>query len=148
MQLTSSAFASGQEMPQKYGKKVKNISLPLTWSGAPAGTKSFAFSIVDKAPIARNYVHWMVADIPGNVMSIKEDAAGKAMPAGAKELKPYAGPFPPSGTHDYEITLYALKTDKLDVPSKVNLDVFTAVVKKDALATAVLKGTFTKIKTS
>jgi phosphatidylethanolamine-binding protein (PEBP) family uncharacterized protein len=40
------------------------------------------------------------------------------MPAGSREVRPYAGPFPPSGTHDYEFTLYALKTDRLDLPKK------------------------------
>lgn len=146
MQLTSSAFDNGQEMAQKYGKKIENVSLPLAWSDAPAETKSFALSIVDKHPVARNYVHWLVADIGADATSLKEGAASAGMPAGAKELKPYAGPFPPSGTHDYEITLYALRTEKLDVPSKVNLEVFTDAVRNDTIATAVLTGTFTKQK--
>ena len=146
MQLTSSAFQDKQEIPQKYGKKIENVSLPFAWSGAPAGAKSFALSIVDKHPIARNYVHWMVADITAD--SLKEGASGKSMPAGSKELKPYAGPFPPSGTHDYEVTVYALKSETLDVPSKVNLETFESAAKKDSLATAKLTGTFTKIKAS
>jgi Raf kinase inhibitor-like YbhB/YbcL family protein len=146
MQLTSSAFENGQEMPQKYGKKLENISLPLSWSAVPAGTKSFAVSIVDKHPVARNYVHWMVADVGANVTSLPEGASSSGMPAGAKELKLYAGPFPPSGTHKYEITLYALKTERLVLPSKVNLEIFTEAAEQNAIATATLTSTFTKVK--
>ena len=73
MQLTSSAFADGGKIPQQYvmpGAGGKNLSLPLAWSGAPAGTKSFALSIVDPHPVAHNWVHWLVADIPGGAASL------------------------------------------------------------------------------
>lgn len=68
------------------------------------------------------------------------------MPSGSREVKPYAGPFPPSGTHDYEFTLYALETDRLDLPRKVSFDAFTRAVEPHALATAKLVGRFTKIR--
>ena len=43
--LNSPAFEDGQEMAQKYGKKVTRIvSPPLEWDGAPEGTRSFALS--------------------------------------------------------------------------------------------------------
>jgi len=66
------------------------------------------------------------------------------MPAGSREVEPYSGPFPPSGTHDYEFTLYAVKTDRLDLPTKVSLDAFTKAVEPNSLATAKLVGKFTK----
>jgi phosphatidylethanolamine-binding protein (PEBP) family uncharacterized protein len=49
----------------------------------------------------------------------EEGAPGTAMPAGSREVKPYAGPFPPSGTHEYEFTLYGLETERLDLPKKL-----------------------------
>lgn len=69
------------------------------------------------------------------------------MPPGSREEKPYAGPFPPSGRHDYEFTLYALKTDRVDVPEKISFDAFTKAVAPHVLTTARLVGTFTKIRT-
>ena len=90
MQLTSSAFADGGKIPLPYVMTAaggKNLSLPLTWSGAPAGTKSFALSIVDPHPVARNWVHWLVKDIPGAAVSLEEGASGRKMPPGAVELK-------------------------------------------------------------
>jgi Raf kinase inhibitor-like YbhB/YbcL family protein len=131
MVLSSSAFEDGQEIPEKHGKKIANVSPPLSWEAAPRATRSFALSVVDRHPVAGNYVHWLVVDIGAEVTSLPEAAAGAAMPAGSREVSPYAGPFPPSGTHDYEFTLYALKTDRLDLPGKVSLEAFTKAVEPD-----------------
>ena len=147
MVLSSSAFEDAQEIPQKHGKKIENLSPQLSWKDAPRETKSFALSLVDRHPVARNYVHWLVVDMDAGVTSLKEAASGAAMPTGSREVKPYAGPFPPSGTHDYEFTWYALKTDRLDLPRKVSLEAFTKAVEPNAVATAKLVGKFTKIRT-
>jgi Raf kinase inhibitor-like YbhB/YbcL family protein len=147
MVLSSSAFEDAQEIPQKHGKKIENLSPQLSWKDAPRETKSFALSLVDRHPVARNYVHWLVVDMDAGVTSLKEAASGAAMPPGSREAEPYAGPFPPSGTHEYEFTLYALKTDRLDLPRKVSLEAFTKAVEPNALATAKLVGKFTKIRT-
>ncbi len=147
MVLKSSAFEDTQPIPTKYAKKGENVSPPLSWENAPQGTKSFALSILDKLSATRIYVHWLVCDMSADITSLKEGASNARMPEGSRELKAYVGPFPPSGTHNYEFTLYALKTDKLDLPEKVTLDMFTSAVKKNSLATAKLVGTFTKVKT-
>jgi Raf kinase inhibitor-like YbhB/YbcL family protein len=147
MQLTSSAFDQGQEIPQRHGKKIENVSPQLSWTDAPNGTKSFALSVVDRHPVAGNYVHWLVIDIPAAVTSLQEGAAGAAMPAGAREVKSYAGPFPPSGTHDYEFTLYALATDRLDLPENASLEEFAIAIEPNVLATATLVGKFTTART-
>ena len=147
MVLSSSAFEDAQEIPQKHGKKIENLSPQLSWKDAPSETKSFALSVVDRHPLAGNYVHWLVVDMDAGVTSLKEAASGAAMPPGSREVKPYAGPFPPSGTHDYEFTLYALRTGRLDLPEKVSSEAFTKAVEANALATANLVGKFTKIRT-
>ena len=146
MILSSSSFEEGQEIPQKHGKKIENVSPQLSWKDVPRGTKSFALALVDKHPIAQNYVHWLVADISTDTTSLKEGASGSAMPAGSREIEAYAGPFPPSGTHDYEFTLYALGVDKLDLPKKVSLQDFVEAVKPHTLDTAKLVGKFTKVR--
>lgn len=146
MVLSSSAFEDAQEIPQRHGKKIANVSPQLSWKDAPPGTRSFALSVVDRHPVAGNYVHWLVVDVDAGVTSLKEGASGATMPAGSREVRPYAGPFPPSGTHDYEFTLYALGADRLDLPRKVSLDAFTSAVEPHVLATAKLVGRFTKIR--
>ena len=62
------------------------------------------------------------------------------------EIEPYAGPFPPSGTHEYEFTLYALRTDRLGVRPAAALEAFRNVAEQNSLATATLIGRFTKIR--
>ncbi|MEP6987935.1 MAG: YbhB/YbcL family Raf kinase inhibitor-like protein [Chloroflexota bacterium] len=147
MRLKSSAFEDTQLIPPKYAKAGENVSPPLSWENIPDGTKSFALSIVDHHPVAKNFVHWLVVDIGADVTALLESASAQVMPAGSKELKAYTGPNPPSGSHDYELTLYALKTASLDLPKKVSLNIFKDVVEQNTLATAKLIGKFTKIKT-
>ena len=145
MLLKSSAFEDTQAIPPKYAKVGQNVSPPLSWENVPQGTKSFALAIVDQHPVAKNYVHWLVVGIGAYVTTLEEAASGSTlMPAGSKELKAYTGPNPPSGAHDYEFTLYALKTDTLDLPQKVSLNVFRQVVEQSSLATAKLVGKFAK----
>jgi Raf kinase inhibitor-like YbhB/YbcL family protein len=144
MSLTSSSFSDGGEIPQKHGKKVQNVSPQLSWRDAPPETRSFALALVDTHPIANGYVHWLVVDIDPATTSLPEGAADGAMPTGSRELTPYAGPFPPSGTHPYELTLYALDTESIALPANVPLEEFRARVKDRTLATARIVGEFTK----
>jgi Raf kinase inhibitor-like YbhB/YbcL family protein len=151
MQLTSSAFPDKGKIPQQYvmpGAGGKNISLPLSWSGAPAGTKSFALSVVDPHPVARNWVHWLLINLPAETTSLAEGASGKKMPAGAVELKSsfgdlgYGGPQPPRGTgdHPYVVTLYALNVPKLDLPVNTSLTAFQKALEGKVLAQASITG--------
>ncbi len=84
MEISSSAFKDGEKIPIQYvmsGAGGKNISVPLTWKNVPAGTKSFALSMVDPHPVAQNWVHWLVTNIPPNVTTTEEGASKKKMPS-------------------------------------------------------------------
>ena len=151
MELTSSAFTDGDKIPQQYvmpGAGGKNLSLPLTWSGAPAGTQSFALSMVDPHPVARNWVHWLVINLPADTSGLGEGISGKNMPSGAAELhnswgKPgYGGPQPPPGTgdHPYVVTIYALNSAKLDLKPAANLTGFQKALEGKVLDTAKITG--------
>jgi len=111
-------------------------------AAAVAGPDGLTF--VDLHPVARGYVHWLVADLSPQLSSLPEGAAAERNP-GLTEIEPYAGPFPPSGTHDYEFTLYALRTDRLGVRPGSTLQEFRHAAEQNSLATATLIGKFTKI---
>jgi len=153
MKLTSTAFTDGGKIPVPYvmpGAGGKNQSLPLNWTDAPAGAKSFALSMVDPHPVARNWVHWLVVNLPGDVRSLEEGASGSKMPPGALELTNsfgdpgYGGPQPPRGTgdHPYVVTIYALNAPQLDLGRKTTLAAFQQALKGKVLASASITGYF------
>ncbi|HEY7222589.1 MAG TPA: YbhB/YbcL family Raf kinase inhibitor-like protein [Micromonosporaceae bacterium] len=143
MMLTSSSFEDKQEIPRRHGKKAGNVSPALSWDDPPPGTRSFALVMVDRHPVAQDYVHWLVTDIGADTMVLPEGAADGAMPAGSSEVSPYAGPLPPSGTHDYEVTVYALDTDHVEVPRGASFQQFVAAVEPYTLDVATMLGSFT-----
>jgi Raf kinase inhibitor-like YbhB/YbcL family protein len=111
-----------------FGCSGQNISPALKWSGAPADTKSFAVTVYDPdAPTGSGWWHWVVYDIPATAAELSERAGntGGKLPPGAMQghtdfgSTGYGGPCPPAGDkpHRYIFTVYALKTDKLDVPA-------------------------------
>ena len=153
MELKSDAFDDGDYISTTYIMKEiggENISLPFDWNNAPAETKSFAFSIVDPHPVANNWVHWFLINIPASTNSIEEGASGKSMPAGCKELNNtygsvgYGGPQPPagSGNHPYVCTVYALSVDKLDLDANVSLSDFKKALEDKILAQATTTGKY------
>jgi len=153
MEISSSAFKDGGKIPIQYvmpGAGGKNISIPLSWKSAPSGTKSFALSIVDIHPVARNWVHWLVINIPPQVTTIEEGASKKKMPLGSIELKNswgdigYGGPEPPKGTgdHSYVVTLYALNVEKLDLSLNTSLSDFKKAIEGKVIASASITGKY------
>ncbi|HKR55325.1 MAG TPA: YbhB/YbcL family Raf kinase inhibitor-like protein [Gemmatimonadales bacterium] len=106
-----------------------NTSPALAWTGAPAGTKSFAVTIYDPdAPTGSGWWHWVVYNIPATTTSLPTgagDASKNLLPAGAVQgntdfgAPGYGGACPPPGdkAHHYFITVYALNVDKLDIPA-------------------------------
>jgi len=153
MEISSSAFKDGEKIPIQYVMPAaggKNLSIPLTWRNAPAGTKSFALSMVDPHPVAQNWVHWLVMNIPPQATSIGEGASKKKMPAGSVELKNsfgdigYGGPQPPKGTgeHPYVITIYALNVGKLDLGLNTSLSAFKKAIEGNVIGSASITGKY------
>lgn len=152
MKLSSSAFEDNGTIPVKYARQGieggQNISIPLKWQDAPEGTKSFALAIVDIS--AKNWVHWLVVDIPAETASIPEGASGINMPGKARELVStfgsvgYGGPEPPPGarTHRYITTVYALDVERLTLPEKPTYSEFLRIIDKRVLAKASITGLF------
>ncbi len=109
-----------------------NISPQLSWENVPEGTKSFAINLYDPdAPTGSGFWHWVVFDIPANTKEIKSNAGNpekNLLPAGAIQSmtdfgkQGYGGPCPPEGHgfHQYIVTVYALKTDKLGLDKNTN----------------------------
>jgi Raf kinase inhibitor-like YbhB/YbcL family protein len=119
LHLTSTAFETENNIPMQYSCDGRNISPELSWSGAPAGTKSFALVMHDPdAPVGGGYTHWLAYNIPAAADHIPENAPNQdRLPGGGIQGKNdsgtygYTGPCPPSGTHRYYFRLYALDVE-------------------------------------
>src|SRR5438067_11297157 len=130
--LTSSDLRHGEKLalPQVsgiFGAGGQDVSPQLSWSGFPAGTKSFVVTMVDPAaPTVLSFWHWAVVNIPGTVTQLPAgagDESGSGLPHGAFQLpndartKRYVGSAPPEGTrkHRYIFAALALSAQKIEI---------------------------------
>ena len=148
--ITSSAFAPSGAIPSLYTCEGKDISPPLAWSGAPAGTKSLALIVddpdaPDPAAPKMTWVHWVLYNLPPSAARLAEGV--KSLPAGTAEgandwqRTGYGGPCPPVGRHRYFHKLYALDT-VLQGLSRANKAVLERAMQGHVIARAELVGTY------
>lgn len=137
MELSSPNVKNGKSLQNaqifnSWGCTGKNESPALKWTNVPKGTKSFAVTMYDPdAPTGSGWWHWVMIDIPADVNSLPENAGRKDsqdLPKGAIQLRNdfgydgFGGACPPAGAkpHNYQITVYALKVPKLDIPANAS----------------------------
>jgi Raf kinase inhibitor-like YbhB/YbcL family protein len=107
-----------------------NLSPPLQWTGAPAGTKSFVLTLFDpdERSTPSGWWQWVVYDLPSTVDKLAKGAGAEhssILPPGTRQGRTdlgndaYHGPCPDKGDppHGYTFTVYALNVEKLDVPA-------------------------------
>jgi len=130
-----------------------NQSPHLRWTGAPAGTKSFAVTCYDPdAPTGSGFWHWVVVNIPASVSELALDAgnpkSGK-LPKGALQTRTdfgaagYGGPCPPEGDHPhrYFFTVHAVKSE-LGVTADTSAAVIGFQLHFNTLAKSAIMGLF------
>ncbi len=103
----------------------KDLSPQLSWSGAPAETKSYTVTMYDPdAPSGSGFWHWAVTDIPASVTGLPTgagDGTSGHLPTGAfhipndARLARFVGGAPPPGDarHRYVIVVQAIGIEKV-----------------------------------
>jgi phosphatidylethanolamine-binding protein (PEBP) family uncharacterized protein len=125
--VTSGLFGDGGTMPVSTVHPWaggENKSPDLAWSGAPAGTQSFAVTIYDPdAPTTVGFVLLVLFNL----------SPGK-----------YGGLLPPPGDppHHYQITVYALDVPKLELGPATTYAFFRFSIVGHVLGEAKLTGRF------
>jgi Raf kinase inhibitor-like YbhB/YbcL family protein len=138
-----------------------NIRPEISWSGAPAETKSFAIIMHDpdvpkdfssagkdgtviKADAPRqDFYHWGVVDIPASQTHIAGGSTAVGTGISVKndlgaympDPKNYGGPCPPwndARLHHYHFTIYALNVASLKLGKDVSAKQVAAMLKKNA----------------
>jgi Raf kinase inhibitor-like YbhB/YbcL family protein len=144
IEVTSSAFAADEEIPDVYSCAGQDISPPLEWTGVPDDASELALVVDDPDAPRGTFTHWILFGLPPSTSSLEEDA----VPAGAKQAKnsagqaAYKGPCPPSGTHHYRFTVYAFDAP-LELTDGADTDEALGAISEHAVAQGQLVGLFT-----
>lgn len=156
--LSSSDIAEGKPLTaaqvfKGFGCEGGNVSPQLSWSGAPAGTRSFAVTAYDPdAPTGSGWWHWTVVNLPASSTSLARGAgsAGGVLPAGAVQGRTdfgasgFGGACPPPGDapHRYQFTVWALKAASLPLDSGASGAMVGYMLNANVLGKAQLTATY------
>ena len=138
MELTSSDFQEGNEIPKKFGYKHENKQPNVEFSSVPTETKTLAIIMDDPdamKAVGKIWVHWLTyhgLSDPNSKIEGKTDFG---------EIG-YGGPAPPDGRHTYIFKGYALDTS-LNLTEGYSKQELEDAMKDHIIAEAKLTGTFT-----
>lgn len=152
MTLTSSAITNGGAFPLTYACTAhggSDISPPLSWTGAPAGTMAYALVFLDTSNSLTHAAMW---DIPVATTSLPEDVEKVYEPsevAGAKQARAwhgqwngYAGPCP-GKPHLYRFTIHAVNVATLaGLNQSSSAGAAASAIEAASLGSATLEATF------
>ena len=147
--LTSPDVSEGGALPKEFTCDGASATLPLAWSGAPAGTKSFAVIMHHIPGPGDSHWYWVLYNIPADVTSLEKNTTGIGT-LGTNSVNPKLEYAPPCskgpGLKVYTYTVYALSAEPhFSVPaSQVSRDVLLDAIKDITLASAVLNVTYTR----
>jgi Raf kinase inhibitor-like YbhB/YbcL family protein len=144
--LTSSDFSEGDAIPRRHTCDGEDVSPVLEWSGAPDEAQALVLIVDD--PDARGFVHWIVYDMTptqsgGLPEGFSESPDAPAQGTNDFRRTGYGGPCPPSGTHRYDFTLYAL-SEPTGLSGSPRADEVRAALSGRIIAEARLSGTYTR----
>jgi len=154
MRLTSTSFADGSVIPDKYTQAGQSVSPELEWTNVPPGTVTFVLLFHDP-DVAINrkledVTHWITWNIPASMTKLNEGVPTEAtMPDGMIQGKNrggrvgYMGPGAPATApeHHYTFELFALDM-KLDLGPDATREQVMSAMDGHILGKAVWEGRF------
>ena len=146
----SSAYAYGGNDAAGLPCGGTNVSPPLAWSNAPAGTRSFALVVYDPdGARGEGVVHWVAVGIPLTTTSLAEGAGtagftGFRAGASSDGTLAYRGICPPreDADHHYVMTVFALDLAPEAVPSGLTRAALLDAIRGHILRAASIVGRF------
>jgi len=137
MELISSDFQEGNEIPKKFGYKHENEQPNVQFGSIPDETKTLAIIMDDPdamKAVGKVWVHWLTYH---DVADSNSKIEGKT---DFGEIG-YGGPAPPDGRHTYIFKGYALDTS-LNLTEGYSKQELEDAMKGHIIAEAKLTGTF------
>lgn len=152
MKIASSAFPNNGAIPRKYTCDGDDVSPPLEWSDTPDRTKTVALICDDPDAPKHDFVHWVLFNVPSDTGALPEQLPRRAELAdgtrqGTNDFGKvgYGGPCPPSGTHHYRFTLYAVDTE-LNLSPSASKDAVLSALQGHVLESAQLTATYQRAR--
>ena len=147
--ISSTAFGEGEPIPVRYSCDGENISPPLTISGVPSEAATLALLIEDPDAPGGTFDHWVRFNIA--IASEMLEAAASSVDVGTLGMAgtnsfgnvAYGGPCPPSGTHRYIFTIYAID-GVLDLAQGATKAELRAAIEGRIVAQTELTGTYNR----
>jgi phosphatidylethanolamine-binding protein (PEBP) family uncharacterized protein len=147
--LRSPEVADGGELPKEFTGDGDSATLPLEWSGAPAGTAGYALIMhhVDPQGVVKWY--WTLYNIPADVHSLPKNARGVGT-LGNNSINGRVEYAPPHsqgpGAKTYIYTVYALSSaPRVAVPpARVSREALLSAMAGSVLASAELRVVYTR----
>ncbi len=149
MELRSGAFQANGFLAARHTCAAENLSPPLEWSGAPAGTQAFALICEDPDAPRGTWDHWLIWNLPATRLGLPEGVpADEVLPDGSRQGRNsgkkigYSGPCPPPGDpHRYVFRVYALSAP-LDLPAGATKSKLLEAMQGRVLGAGTLVGLF------
>ena len=146
MKLTSTAFASEEKIPAEFTCDGAKIHPPLTISGIPNNTKSLSIIIDDPDAPSGTFNHWVVWNISPDTTEIPAGMVPQKSQEGTNSAGNigFTPPCPPSGSHRYFFTVYALDTT-IGLDGKSKKDAIISAMNGHILEQTNLIGSYARI---
>jgi formylglycine-generating enzyme required for sulfatase activity/phosphatidylethanolamine-binding protein (PEBP) family uncharacterized protein len=147
--LRSPEVTDGGTLPGDYTGDGTSSTLPLEWSNAPAGTRSFALIMHHAPPDGGFKWYWVLYNIPAETHSLPKNVKGVGTLGNnsVNRRLEYAPPHSKGpGPKTYTYTVYALSVSpQITVPpAEVNRETLLAAMKGTILASAELSVVYTR----
>ena len=147
MFISSPDFASGAMIPEQYTCRGAEIPPSLLFGDIPSNAKSLALSMDDPDAPVGLWTHWLVWNIPVSTTGLTHTSSSlfpQWRNTGGKIW--YRWPCPPSGTHRYYFTLYALDIETLSFDAVPDRKMFDAGLEGHIIQKAEYMGRVKSIK--
>lgn len=143
LNVKSSAFDNNGAIPAEFTCEGAGTAPPISWSTAPAGTKSIALVVDDPDAPKGDFTHWFVTGISPATTTIDRGETPRGAMSQLNDARKggYTPPCPPSGTHHYHFRVYALDIKLPMAMTRADLDV---QMRGHILAQGELVGTYEK----
>ena len=144
IQVSSSVFEDGEPIPPGYSCDGTDSSPPLEWKHVPDDAAALALVMSDPDAPSGTFYHWIVTDIPADSTGFELGATPDGVVAqNSTGESAYQGPCPPSGTHHYLFTVYALD-EKVGLTEGTDTTDALDAIQQVAVADGTLVGTYTR----